>query len=64
MLDDPLRQNRGCYEPVLPIVELRHSCGLPSTVRGRFIVDGRKVPDSIMNALRRAAEAGQPVGVA
>ena len=26
--------------------------------------DGRKVPDSIMNALRRAAEAGQPVGVA
>ena len=27
-------------------------------------VDGRKVPNSIMNALRRAAEAGQPVGVA
>ncbi len=27
-------------------------------------VDGRKVPDSIMDALRRAAEAGQPVGVA
>ncbi len=27
-------------------------------------VDGRKVPNSIMDALRSAAEAGQPVGVA
>ena len=27
-------------------------------------VDGRKVPDAILEALRNAAEAGRPVGVA
>ena len=27
-------------------------------------VDGRKVPNAILEALRKAAEAGQPVGVA
>ena len=27
-------------------------------------VDGSEVPDAIMRALRKAAEAGQPIGVA